>query len=61
MPYFAQGGHSTGSSREAVSRMHVYAIFDLLLELIFLLIDKRVCVKDSSAEGTCLYVKSLYM
>ena len=33
----------------------VCAIFDLLLEVIFLLfiIDKHVCVNDSSAEGTC--------
>ena len=34
MPYLAQGGHSTWSAREAVSRMHVCAIFDLLLEVI---------------------------
>ena len=35
MPYLDQGGHSTWSSWEAVSRMHVCAIFDLLYTLYF--------------------------
>ena len=44
IPYLAQGGHSPWSSREAVSRKHVCAIFDLVLEVIFFAftIDKHV-------------------
>ena len=36
----------------------VCAIFDLLLGVFFLFtIDKHVCVKDSSAKGTCSMIK----
>ena len=57
MPYLVQGGHSTWSYREAFSRMHFCAIFDLLLEVVFF---KHVCVMDSSAEGTCDITKRSY-
>ena len=53
MPYLAQGGHSTWSSREAVSRMHVCAIIDLLLEVIFFFLQLMYVQKDLSAKGTC--------
>ena len=59
MPYLAQGGHSTWSYMVAVSRMHVCAIFDLLLEVIFFLTCRALCVKDSSAEGTCFILNNI--
>ena len=59
MPYLAQDGHSTWASREAVIGMTMLPLiyfFDLLLQVIFT-VDKRVCVKDSSAKGTCYHGK----
>ena len=45
MSYLAQGGHSTGASKD------VCAIFYPLLELTSLK-KRHVCVQDSGAEGT---------
>ena len=47
MPYLIFGRHSTGASRVAVTRMLHF----------FFTIDRYICVKESSVEGTCSVIK----
>ena len=54
MPYLVLGGYSIWGSRVAVTRMSVLSLIYFRSYILLFTIDKDVCVKDSSAEGTCV-------